>query len=82
MPVLESWVLWLHIIAGTIAVLAGSGALVRGRAGVSPRYRPRPRRSVVFARCSGGIVTGLPNYDSAFEYPGSQPIVIVGVASR
>ncbi|MFB6228165.1 MAG: hypothetical protein ABEH88_06255 [Halobacteriales archaeon] len=33
MPTLEEWILWLHIAAGTIAVLAGLGALVTTKGG-------------------------------------------------
>lgn len=33
MPTLEGWTLWLHIGAGTVAVLAGVGALVTTKGG-------------------------------------------------
>ncbi|QKY19178.1 hypothetical protein B4589_001835 [Halolamina sp. CBA1230] len=33
MPTLETWSLWLHIAAGTVAVLAGVGALVTKKGG-------------------------------------------------
>jgi hypothetical protein len=33
MPTLEGWTLWLHIGAGTVAVLAGLGALVTIKGG-------------------------------------------------
>lgn len=33
MPTLEDWILWLHIAAGMVAVLAGVGALVTSKGG-------------------------------------------------
>ncbi|SMP36015.1 hypothetical protein [Halobellus salinus] len=37
MPTLEGWTLWLHIAAGTVAVLAGLGALVTTKGGLRHR---------------------------------------------
>jgi len=33
MPTVEEWTLWVHIAAGTVAVLAGAGALVASKGG-------------------------------------------------
>lgn len=41
MPTLETWVLWTHILAGAVAVLAGSVALVTAKGGTQHRRAGR-----------------------------------------
>jgi len=45
MPTLAAWTLWLHIAAGTVAVLAGLGALVTEKGGL--RHRQAGKSFVV-----------------------------------
>lgn len=52
MPTVEEWSLWLHIAAGTVALLAGLGALLTSKGG--PRHRRAGRVFLV----SMGVVVG------------------------
>jgi len=52
MPTLEEWTFWLHIAGGTVALVAGVGALVTKKGG------PRHRRTGKVFLVSMGIVVG------------------------
>ncbi|MFB6148345.1 MAG: hypothetical protein ABEJ48_01650 [Halobacteriales archaeon] len=73
MPTLEAWSLWVHIGAGTVAILAGIGALVTTKGGW------RHRQSGKLFVSSMGVVVGTVFILLAFD-PTSFRIILTLVA--